>query len=137
MNLKNKTFRIAAIAGIISMMLNATSSRAQTNPEMPTMPNNTMSESITPEQMRQQHQQMMGQMQQRMGQMQQQMSQMTPEQLQQHYEQMIEQMEQMNQMMGQMDNMMMQDDSMMEDGFGMPGNPNYQPGQGMNEETTE
>ena len=68
-NLNSKTFRIAAVAGLISLVLSATSSTAQTSPEMQTMPNNTMSESMTPEQMRQQQQQMMGQMQQRMGQM--------------------------------------------------------------------
>ena len=86
MNLNGKALRIATLAGLIAIVLNATSSVAQTTPEMPKMPNSTMSESMTPEQMRQQHQQMLGQMQERMGQMQQQIAQMTPEELQQHHQ---------------------------------------------------
>ena len=121
-NLNNKTFRIAALAGLISLVLSATSSTAQTTPEMQTMPDSNMSESMTPEQMRQQHQQMLGQMQQRMGQMQQQVAQMTPEQLQQHHQKM----------MGQMDNMMM-DNSMTEGSSGMLGNSDHHPGEMKNE----
>ena len=37
-NLNNKTFRIAALAGLMSLVLSATSSTAQTTPEMQTMP---------------------------------------------------------------------------------------------------
>ena len=124
-NLNNKTFRIAALAGLISLVLSATSSTAQTTPEMQTMPDSNMSESMTPEQMRQQHQQMLGQMQQRMGQMQQQVAQMTPEQLHQHHQKM----------MGQMDNMMM-DNSMTEGSSGMLGNSDHHPGE-MKDESIE
>ena len=131
-NLNNKTFRIAALAGLMSLVLSTTSSTAQTTPEMQTMPDSNMSESMTPEQMRQQHQQMLGQMQQRMGQMQQQVAQMTPEQLQQHHQKMMEHMEQM---MGQMDNMMM-DNSMTEGSSGMLENSDHHPGE-MKDESIE
>lgn len=108
----NRALRMFALAGAIAIALNATSSIAQTTPEMPEMQNGTMSESMNPEQMRQQHEQMLNQMQQ-------QMAEMTPEQLQQHRGQMMEHMEYMNQMMGQMDNMMMRDNTMMENGSQM------------------
>lgn len=124
-NLNNKTFRIAALAGLISLVLSATSSTAQTTPEMQTMPDSNMSESMTPEQMRQQHQQMLGQMQQ-------QVAQMTPKQLQQHHQKMMEHMEQM---MGQMDNMMI-NNSMTEGSSGMLGNSDHDPGE-MKDESIE
>ena len=108
MNFNSKSLQAFALAGLIAIGLSATSSVAQTTPEMP---DSSMTESMTPEQIRQQHQQMLGQMQQRMGQMQQQIAQMTPEELQQHHRQMKEHMKQM---MGQMDEMM--------DGNSMNGN---------------
>ena len=111
MNLNSKSLGAFALAGLIAIGLSATSSVAQTTPDMPEMPNGTMTDSMTPEQIRQQHQQMLGQMQQRMGQMQQQLAQMSPEELQQHHQQM---MSHMKQMMGQMDEMM--------DGNSMNGN---------------
>lgn len=124
-NLNNKALRITALAGAIAIVLNATSSIAQTTPEMPEMPNGTMSESMTPEQIRQQHQQMIGQMQQRMGQMQQQIAQMSPEELQQHHQQM---MSHMKQMMGQMDEMM-GENSMSGNNSQMSGNSEHHPQQ--------
>lgn len=103
MKLNSKALRAFALAGLITLGLSATSSVAQTTPDMPEMPDSSMTEPMTPEQIRQQHQQMLGQMQQRMGQMQQQLAQMSPEELQQHHQQMMSHMEQM---MGQMDEMM-------------------------------
>lgn len=57
LNLNSKALRVFALAGLIAIVLDATSSVAQTTPETSEMPDSSMTESMTSKQIRQQHQQ--------------------------------------------------------------------------------
>jgi hypothetical protein len=119
---------VIAMTGVtcLTVLIFPSLAQMQTTPAQPTKM--MLMKTMTPEQMRQQHQQIMGSMMEMMGKMEQRMSQMTPEQMRQHHEQMMPRMQQMMQNMNQM---MEKTKGGMGQSSGMSGGSNNDPGQGM------